>query len=122
MQTVLIVEDDHQTRKLVSSLIESIGYQAMSIDSARDAVAQIPDLQPDLVIMDVRLPGMDGREATRILKGDDRTRHIPILIVAVPLSPEDQALALEAGCDEFITKPFSVRDLTDAIRRHIDRG
>ena len=82
-------------------------------------MALAPDLQPILVLMDVRLPGIDGLEAARLLKNDPRTRHIPIWAVTAYAMTEDRGKALAAGCDDYITKPFDAGALKERLRQFL---
>jgi len=111
MSTILIVEDNEMNREMLSRRLESRGYQVllavdgeMGIDVARVS-------EPDLILMDMSLPVMDGWEATRRLKADAALRHIPIIALTAHAMANDREKALEAGCDDYDTKPIELQRL-----------
>jgi two-component system cell cycle response regulator DivK len=121
MSTILLVEDDLANRTLVEDMFEfdDIGAELQCATSAEEAMALAPDLQPILILMDVRLPGIDGLEATRLLKNDPRTGHIAIWAVTAYAMTEDREKALAAGCDGYITKPFDAMALKERLRQFL---
>jgi len=115
MTTILIVEDNEMNRDMLSRRLERRGYQIllavdgeMGIDVARAKV-------PDLILMDMSLPVMDGWEATRRLKADDVLKHIPVIALTAHAMANDRDKALEAGCDEYDTKPIDLPRLLAKI-------
>lgn len=120
MGKVLIIEDDDQTRALIGHVVEAIGHEFEATNNGHDGLEMAYAIQPDLIIMDVRLPGqVDGRDVTRLIKSDAQMSHIPIMIVSVPLSPADDQYAREAGCDEYLPKPFHIQKLKDSILNYL---
>ncbi len=121
--TVLLVEDDLAHRTVIEDMFEldDLGTELRCATTAEEAMALAPDLQPILILMDIRLPGIDGLEATRLLKNAPRTGHIPIWAVTAYAMTEDRAKALAAGCDEYITKPFDSDAMRNRLREFIGR-
>ena len=121
MSTILLVEDDLANRTIIEDVFEfdDIGAELRCAASAEEALALAPDLQPMLILMDVRLPQMDGLEAARLLKQDPRTGHIPIWAVTAYAMTEDREKALAAGCDDYITKPFDASALKEKLRQFL---
>jgi CheY-like chemotaxis protein len=121
MSTILLVEDDLANRTLVEDMFEfdDIGAELQCATSAEEAMALAPDLQPILILMDVRLPGIDGLEAVRLLKNDPRTGRIPIWAVTAYAMTEDREKALAVGCDDYITKPFDASVLKERLRQFL---
>lgn len=116
---ILIVEDDLTTQELARMILESAGYAVSTARSAEDAERILRNLWPDVVLMDRDLPGMDGLEFTRRLKHAEETSGITILAFSSSLSRADNELALAAGSDGFIHKPFSVRGLIQTVAWHV---
>jgi CheY-like chemotaxis protein len=116
---VLVVDDNATNCKLVAYLMKASGY---TVDTALDAEAAtevIRASRPDVILMDIQLPGIDGLELTRRLKADPATRDIVIIAVTAYAMKGDQARALDAGCDDYIAKPIDTRALPETIARHL---
>ena len=107
--TILVVEDHPRNRKLVCDLLGFEGHQVLQAVDAEQARALLADNLPDLILMDIDLPGMDGLDLTRLLKADARTRAIPIVALTAFAMADDERRALEAGCDGYLTKPLDTR-------------
>ena len=107
--TILVVEDHPKNRKLVCDLLGFEGHQVLQAEDAEQAQSLLADTLPDLILMDLDLPGMDGLSLTRLLKADARTRAIPIVALTAFAMPGDERLALGAGCDGYLTKPLDTR-------------
>jgi two-component system cell cycle response regulator DivK len=121
MSTILLVEDDLANRTLVEDMFEfdDIGAELRCAASAEEAMTLAPDLQPILILMDVRLPGIDGLQAARLLKNDPKTGHIPIWAVTAYAMTEDREKALVAGCDDYVTKPFDAGAMKEKLRQFL---
>ena len=113
---VLIVEDDRISQKMVRDALRAAGYETEEVDSGELALQKVAESTPDLIVMDVRLPGMDGLETTRRLKADPGTATIPIVAVTAHAMPEDESLIREAGCDAYIAKPLRFSALLGVVR------
>lgn len=105
---VLIVEDNVDNFELVRFLLERAGYQVLSAANGVEGVETTKREQPDLVLMDLSMPEMDGWKATAHLKSDEATRHIPVLALTAHTLPGDRKRAIDAGCDGYISKPINV--------------
>lgn len=108
---VLVVEDNPVNLELVEAVLEREGYEVVSAVSAEEAVQRLQGLRPDLVLLDIQLPGLDGLGLTRLLKGDPATVDIPIVALTAHARQEDRQAALDAGCAEYISKPIDTRSL-----------
>ncbi len=115
--TILIVEDDPQNRKLLAELLALKGNRILDAPDGKAGVALAYAERPDLILMDIQMPEMDGFGAIQELKGDVRTRAIPIWVLTSYAMPGDQARIIASGCDAYITKPLDLRDLLTRIER-----
>ena len=118
-ERILIVDDNATNLKLVAYLMKAHGYDVDSALDAEGALEAIERRRPEVILMDIQLPGIDGLELTRRLKADPCTRDIVIIAVTAYAMKGDQDKALAAGCDEYITKPIDTRALPDTIARHL---
>ncbi|MBI2191143.1 MAG: response regulator [Planctomycetes bacterium] len=112
---ILVIEDHPLNLELVTDLLQAAGYSVLQAKTAEDGIRLAQDSFPDLILMDIGLPGIDGIDAARQLKGDDRTRAIPILALTAYAMPEDERNAREAGCAGFIPKPIQPRKFLERI-------
>jgi CheY-like chemotaxis protein len=121
-ESILIVDDDSDTLRLLEFLMAREGYAVQTANGAEDAMTLLYSFTPDAVLMDIRLPGMDGLQLTRLIKLTGTTKKIPILAV----SASDTALtiqeAYDAGCDGYITKPVDANTFASTVRQYLDRG
>ena len=120
-ETVLVVEDNAMNMELISDILEAQGYRVVQVMNGTDALKRVPAEGPDLVLMDVQLPGLDGLTVTGILKDDPKTREIPIIALTAHTMRGDEERAREAGCDGYISKPIDTRQLPITIRAFLDR-
>ena len=114
---VLIVDDYDDNREMYSSFLEFSGLRVAEAANGKEALAKTYELMPDLIVMDLSLPGIDGWQATRTLKQDARTRHILVLALTGHALEGAHESATEAGCDGFLTKPCLPEDLCQEIQR-----
>ena len=112
---ILVVEDNPLNLELVTDLLEAGGYTVCPARTADEAFRAALDLSPDLILMDVSLPGLDGLAATRVLKTDPATRHLPIIALTAHAMKGDEAIALRAGCDGYLTKPIDTRTFVNQV-------
>ena len=122
MTTLLVVEDNEPSRDALGRRLARCGYGVALAADGRDGVAMAHAVLPDLILMDLGLPGINGWEATRELKGHARTRHIPIIVLSAHATIEDRERALAAGGDDFDTKPIRFQQLLDKIERLVTRA
>jgi CheY-like chemotaxis protein len=118
-ERILIVDDNAINLKLVAYLMKANGYTVETALDAESAIEAIRSNHPDVILMDIQLPGIDGLELTRRLKADPKTRDIVIVAVTAYAMKGDQAKALAAGCDDYITKPIDTRTLPETIAKHL---
>jgi two-component system, cell cycle response regulator DivK len=112
---ILIIEDNPANMKLAVLLLHNAGHEAMSAVDAETGMAMARTKQPDLILMDVQLPGMDGLTATAILKEEAGTAHIPIIALTAMAMKDDEAKTQKAGCDAYIAKPLRHGELSKTI-------
>jgi CheY-like chemotaxis protein len=122
MAKILLVEDNEMNRDMLSRRLERRGYEVIVAVDGEEGVARAKADAPDLVVMDLSLPGIDGWEATRQLKAADETRAIPVLALTAHAMAGDREKALEAGCDDFDTKPVDLPRLVDKIEGLLGGG
>ncbi len=113
---ILVVEDNMDTYKLVHFILQKNGFETFLAVNGRDGVTAAQKQKPDLIIMDLSMPEMDGWTATSILKGDNETSSIPLIALTAHALPGDRQRAMDAGCDEYITKPMDLEDLVEAVQ------
>jgi two-component system cell cycle response regulator DivK len=116
---VLVVEDHEENRRIVRLLLASAGIEMIEAVTGEDGVAAAERERPDLILMDIQLPGLDGYEATRRIKANPAVRHIPIIVVTSYALSGDDVKAFEAGCDAYVTKPFVPRELLAKVREFL---
>ena len=120
-QLVLVVEDYQDAREMYAAYLQYSGFDVAEAANGVEAVEKTTELLPDIVLMDLALPRMDGWEATRRLKSDPRTRHIPVVALTGHALAGHAEGAREAGCDAFVTKPCLPDALVAEIRRLLDQ-
>jgi two-component system cell cycle response regulator DivK len=113
---ILVVEDQEDNRQILRDLLANAGYEMIEADDGEKAVAAALREHPDLILMDIQLPVLDGYEATRRIKARPELKAIPIIAVTSYALSGDAAKALEAGCDDYVPKPYSPRALLAKIR------
>lgn len=127
---ILLIEDDALSLKLMKDVLEAYGHEVAQAVNGLAGLALARERVPDLVVIDIGLPGMDGAEVTRTLKADPAVRNVPVLAVSAYAMPADEARMRDAGCDGFMTKPLRFTDfvievgrlLTDASRLSVRDG
>jgi two-component system cell cycle response regulator DivK len=116
---ILVVEDQEDNRQILRDLLGSAGYDLIEAENGEEALAAVSKHRPDLVLMDIQLPIMDGYEATRRLKADPEFKAIPVIVVTSYALSGDEGKAREAGCDAYVTKPYSPRLLLAKIKEFL---
>ena len=122
--TILLVEDNFNNISLIEDVFEfdNIPAKLEVAQSGEEAIRSVVQLQPDLILMDLRLPGIDGLETTEILKNNPLTKNIPIWAVTAYAMPGDEEMARAAGCCQYITKPTNTQDFIDRLRKIFGRA
>ena len=118
-KNILLVEDNEVNRRLAGFLLRSQGYQVREATSAQEAFEILKTEQPDLTVMDIQLPGMDGLDATRKLRAEPATAEIPVIAVTSYAMAGDRDKALAAGCSGYVTKPIDKTIFLAEISRHL---
>jgi two-component system, cell cycle response regulator DivK len=116
---ILVAEDQEDNRQILRDLLGNAGYEMIEAEDGEQALAQAAKHRPDLILMDVQLPLMDGYEATRRLKADPALRAIPVIVVTSYALSGDEAKARAAGCDAYVAKPYSPRTLLAKMREYL---
>ena len=119
---ILIVEDQEDNRKILRDLLTSVGYELVEATTGEEGVALAETARPDLILMDIQLPGLDGYETTRRIKANPALRQIPVIAVTSYALSGDEVKAREAGCDAYVSKPFSPRALLAKVREFLPQG
>lgn len=118
MNTILLVEDDEANRAVIADMFQfdDIDADLIAAAASEESLRMAREFRPILILMDIRLPGTDGLEITKRLKGDPRTADIPVWAITAYALTEDRKKALAAGCDDYITKPFDSAELKERLR------
>lgn len=119
--TILVVEDEPSIQELIAASLQHSGHRTLRADSAEDAVRLVNDTLPDVVLLDWMLPGMSGIQYARRLRSEERTRDLPIIMLTARSEEHDKVSGLEAGADDYLTKPFSPRELQARIKAVLRR-
>jgi two-component system, OmpR family, phosphate regulon response regulator PhoB len=119
--TILVVEDEPAIQELIAFNLKQAGHQALRADNAEHALKLVQSALPDLVLLDWMLPGLSGIELARRLRADKRTRTVPIIMLTARTEEQDKLQGLDTGADDYITKPFSPRELTARIKAVLRR-
>jgi two-component system phosphate regulon response regulator PhoB len=118
---ILVVDDEPDLLELIDTNLTGAGFSVTSAANGREALKQARALKPHLIILDIMLPEMDGLEVCKMLRRDPATRSVPIVILTARASEIDRVLGLELGADDYITKPFSVRELVLRVKKLLSR-
>jgi two-component system, cell cycle response regulator DivK len=118
-QRILIIDDMEDNRRILRDLLTTGGYEVLEAETGESGVELATAARPDLILMDIQLPGIDGYDATRRIKADPALRGIPLIAVTSYALSGDDVKAYEAGCDDYVTKPFSPRALLKKVREHL---
>ncbi|HEX9466253.1 MAG TPA: response regulator [Alphaproteobacteria bacterium] len=116
---ILVVEDQEDNRQILRDLLGSAGYEMVEAGDGAAALERAKERRPDLVLMDIQLPVMDGYEATRRLKADPALKAIPVIVITSYALSGDEEKARAAGCDDYVTKPYSPRQLLAKVRQYV---
>lgn len=119
--TILVIEDEPAIQELISCNLELAGHRALRAQSAEQGLAMVHAKLPDLIVLDWMLPGMSGIELTRRLRADDRTNTVPVIMLTAKAEESDKLAGLEIGADDYLTKPFSPRELNARVKAVLRR-
>ena len=121
-ETILIVEDNEKNLKLFRDVLQFKGYQTLSAETAEDGIALASSACPDLILMDIQLPGMDGVTALGHLRAEPAVSAIPVVALTAFAMKDDQERLLGAGFDGYLVKPISIKEFPEQIRQFLERG
>jgi two-component system cell cycle response regulator DivK len=116
---ILVVEDQEDNRQILRDLLTNAGFDMVEAENGEDAITSAQASRPDLILMDIQLPILDGYEATRRIKADPELKSIPIIVVTSYALSGDEDKARRAGCDDYVAKPFSPRQLLAKIKEYV---
>jgi len=122
MSTILIVEDNDKNLKLVRDVLQAKGFTTLEAGNAEDGIRLAGERNPDLILMDIHLPGMSGVDALKVLRADAATARIPIAAVTASVMQQDRAMIMDAGFDAYVSKPISLKEFLDTVRTLLERG
>lgn len=118
MKTILYIEDNFHNRRLVRKILQSRGYHVIEAEDGHTGWQMVQDLQPPLVLMDISIPGIDGLEVTKRIKDAPSLQHIPVIAITAAAMVGDKERFLDAGCDDYLSKPIQPLDLLQKIAEH----
>lgn len=122
MSRILIVEDNPRNLKLVRDVLQVKGYATLEAGTAEEGIRIAGEEHPDLVLMDIHLPGMNGIDALRVLRADAATARIPVIAVTASVMQQDRKLITEAGFDGYIGKPINLAEFLQTVAAHLAKG
>lgn len=117
--SILIIEDNDSNLKLATFILEAVGHTVLAAQDAETGLTMARSEAPDLILMDIQLPGMDGLEATKLLKGDSALRAIPVIALTALAMKGDEDRIRAAGCDGYIAKPMRYQDVLDTVAKFL---
>ena len=120
MSTVLIIEDNDKNMKLARDVLQNKGYRTLEAVTGEDGVKLARDNIPDLVLMDIQLPGINGIEAFKQLRADPKTARIPVVALTASVTPTDRSQITAAGFDAFIGKPINLKEFVETVKRLVE--
>ena len=120
MSTILIVEDNDKNMKLARDILNAKGYKTLEAVTGEEGVKLAKEKTPDLVLMDIQLPGINGIEAFRRIRADAKTARIPVVALTASVTPTDRSEITAAGFDAFIGKPISLKEFVETVKRLIE--
>ena len=120
MSTVLIVEDNDKNMKLARDVLQAKGYQTLEAETGEEGVRLAKERKPDLVLMDIQLPGINGIEAFKQIRADPKTARIPVVALTASVTPTDRSQITAAGFDAFVGKPINLKEFLDTVKRFIE--
>ena len=119
---ILIVDDDERSRKLACDLLKARGYETIAASDGEEGIARAKEHDPNLILMDIQLPVLDGVAAMKALRADPKTKTIPIIAVTAYAMQGDEESLLQQGFDDFLAKPLDIHVLLDRVRSHLRGG
>ena len=121
-RTILIVDDEEDVLDLLQLVFETSGFEVRRASTGKSAVSSAYEQPPDVVLLDVMMPEMDGWQVLRTLKGDERTRKVPVVMLSARAERRDKMIGLQEGAEGYIAKPFSPAEVVREVQRFLERG
>jgi two-component system cell cycle response regulator DivK len=121
MSTVLIIEDNDKNMKLARDVLQAKGFETLEAETGEEGVKLAKEKKPDLVLMDIQLPGINGIEAFRQIRGDATTRSIPVVALTASVTPTDRSAIAAAGFDAFLGKPINLKEFVETVKRLVQK-
>ena len=122
MKTILIVEDNEKNMKLVRDILRHKGYQTIEAQTGGDGVRLACERRPDLILMDIQLPDIDGFEALRRIRADAALDAVPVVAVSASVMPDDKQKIVTSGFDAFVSKPINLKQFVETVERFVNDG
>jgi two-component system, cell cycle response regulator DivK len=122
MSTVLIIEDNDKNMKLARDVLRAKGYETLEAVTGEEGVKLALEKNPDLVLMDIQLPGINGIEAFRQIRGNAGTKSIPVIALTASVTPTDRSAITAAGFDAFLGKPINLKEFLETVKRMVEQG
>ncbi|MCK4244346.1 MAG: response regulator [Candidatus Omnitrophica bacterium] len=120
-KTILIVDDEPELRRALTIRLEASNYQVLTASDGEEALNKMREESPDLIILDIMLPKMDGFKVCRLFKFDPQYKGIPVIMLTARAQKEDESTGMETGADEYITKPFETESLLAKVKEHLGK-
>lgn len=121
-KNVLCIEDNKTNMLLVSRIVEAEGYELIRAEDGPTALQLLEDMVPDIILLDVNIPGIHGLDLARIIKENERLAQVPLIATTANVLVGDKERCLEAGCDEYLPKPLDIRRLREVMRHYVNRA
>ena len=116
---ILVVDDETELLKAINILLKTSGYEVVTAQDGQEGLEKAKSLSPDLIVLDILMPKMDGYEVCRLLKFDEKYKSIPIIMLTAKVQDIDKAMGKKVGADDYIAKPFETQDLIDKIKMYV---
>ena len=116
---ILVVNDETELLKAINILLKTSGYEVVTAQDGQEGLEKAKSLSPDLIVLDILMPKMDGYEVCRLLKFDEKYKSIPIIMLTAKVQDIDKAMGKKVGADDYIAKPFETQDLIDKIKMYV---
>jgi DNA-binding response OmpR family regulator len=115
---ILVCDDDESIGEVLKIMLENDGFEVMGLQNGKGIQKKVEQFDPSLILLDIWMPGIDGKEVTKLLKGNPMTKKIPIILISA--LNDTKKIALECGADDFLTKPFDMQHLLSTVRSHLN--
>jgi len=121
-KVIMVVDDSQTVRNIMALILHRLGYQSVRVRSAMEALTTLTELVPDLIFLDITLPGMDGLDVCKVIKENQRTKHVPVVMLSGSDQVFDKVMGRLAGAADYVTKPFEPDTIRQCVETHCGRG